>query len=104
MGLVAEGRTQYACLALRPVDDIPEDITRGGSNFGHSVRGTNDFEVVHFGFEFYGYRTFNALINPSNEIAKTIRRTWSRRRRFSSSRSILQAESRRSRPVLVNTA
>jgi hypothetical protein len=54
MGLVAEGQTRYACLALRPVDDIPQTLTRGGFNFGHSVRGTDDFEVVHFGFEFYG--------------------------------------------------
>ncbi|MGF6482952.1 hypothetical protein [Paraburkholderia sp. JPY419] len=72
MGLVAEGQTRYACLTLRPVDDIPQDLTRGGFNFGHSVRGTDDFEVVHFGFEFYGYRIFNALINPGNAIARTI--------------------------------
>jgi hypothetical protein len=72
MGLVAEGQTHYACLALRPVDDIPNDVTRSGFNFGHSIRGTDDFEVVHFGLEFYGYRIFNALINPSNFIARTI--------------------------------
>jgi hypothetical protein len=52
MGLVAEGQTHYACLALRPVDDIPNDVTRSGFNFGHSIRGTDDFEVVHFGLEF----------------------------------------------------
>jgi hypothetical protein len=72
MGLVAEGQTRYACLALRPTDDIPHDVTRGGFNFGHSIRGTDEFEVVHFGFEFYGYRIFNALINPGNAIARTI--------------------------------
>ncbi|MCR8676597.1 hypothetical protein NWP10_12410, partial [Micrococcus sp. HG099] len=54
------------------MDDIPNDVTRSGFNFGHSIRGTDDFEVVHFGFEFYGYRIFNALINPSNFIARTI--------------------------------
>lgn len=72
MGVVEEGRSPCAFLALRPIDEIPPDITHGGFNFGHSVLGTADYEVVHFAFEFYGYRTFNTLINPSDTIAKAV--------------------------------
>ena len=72
MGIVEEGRTPCAFLALRPIDEIPPDVTHGGFNFGHAVLGTSHYEVVHFAFEFYGYRTFNTLINPSNPIAKAV--------------------------------
>jgi hypothetical protein len=72
MGVVEEGRSPCAFLALSPIDEIPPDVTYGGFNFGHSVMGTSQYEVVHFAFEFYGYRTFNTLVNPSDPVAKAV--------------------------------
>ena len=40
--------------------------------FGHSVLGNADFEVVHFAFHFYGFKTYNALVNPSNPLVRTV--------------------------------
>jgi len=72
MGVVEERKMKRAFLALRPADTIPDDITEDGFNFGHSVLGSIDFEVVHFAFEFYGFQTFNALVNPNNPLAQTV--------------------------------
>ena len=72
MGVVDDGSATYPFLALRPVDEIPQDVTHGGFNFGHSVLGTSEYEIVHFAFEFYRYRTFNTLVNPSDPVTKTV--------------------------------
>jgi hypothetical protein len=72
MGVVEERKTSLAFLALRPAENIPSDITSGGFNFGHSVIGNSEFEVIQFAFEFYGYHTYNALVNPNNPIAQTV--------------------------------
>ena len=34
--------------------------------------GTTSFEVIHFAFEFYGYRTYNVLLNPNNPIVRAV--------------------------------
>jgi hypothetical protein len=31
--------------------------------------GNDNFEVLHFVFQFYGFETYNALINPNNPLA-----------------------------------
>ena len=72
LGLVEERQRQCGFLALRPNDVIPPEITNIGFRFGHSLLGTADFEVVHFAFEFYGFATYNVLINPNNPVVKTI--------------------------------
>lgn len=72
MGVVEESGKRYAFLALRPVEEIPGDVTFNGFNFGHSVLEISRNEVVHFAFEFYGYKIFNVLINPRYPVAKTI--------------------------------
>jgi len=72
MGLVEEGKQTCAFLALRTAQAIPSDISRGGFNFGHSVLGTSEFEVVHLAFEFYNFQTFNVLVNPNNFLVQTV--------------------------------
>ncbi len=52
MGVVDERKSPCAFLALRTAETIPFDISDGGFNFGHSVFGNSQFEVVHFAFEF----------------------------------------------------
>ena len=72
LGLVDERKQQSGLLALRPNEAIPQDVTNLGFRFGHSLIGNEEFEVVHFAFHFYGFGTYNALVNPNNPAAKTV--------------------------------
>jgi hypothetical protein len=72
LGLVEERKQECGFLALRPNKAIPEEITNIGFRFGHSLIGNAEFEVVHFAFEFYGFETYNVLINPNNQVTKTV--------------------------------
>jgi hypothetical protein len=72
LGLVEERKRQCGFLALRPNEVIPPEVSSAGFRFGHSLLGTADFEVVHFAFEFYGFETYNVLINPNNPAVQTI--------------------------------
>ena len=72
LGLVEMGGTRCALVALRPEQSIPRHVTAGGFRFGHSMLGGIGWEVVHFGFEFYGFRIYNALVNPSDPVARAV--------------------------------
>jgi hypothetical protein len=61
-------------LARRPGEDIPTAILDQEGPFGHSLLGTAVFEVLHFVFEFYGFKTYNGLLNPSNSVAQAVLR------------------------------
>ncbi len=68
-----EGHGQtYACLALRPPEEIPPGVTEAGFSFGHAVLGTVSYEVIQFSFHFYGFATYHALVNPNNPIVQTV--------------------------------
>ena len=72
LGLVEERKQTSGMLALRPNEAIPQDVTNLGFSLGHSLIGNETFEVVHFAFHFYGFKTYNALVNPNNPVAKTV--------------------------------
>lgn len=72
IGLVAVQNRQCGFLALRPQTTIPPEVSDGGFNFGHSLYGNSKFEVIHFGFEFYGFQTYNVLLNPNNAIVQSV--------------------------------
>jgi hypothetical protein len=72
LGVVEERKRQCGLLALRPDKIIPAHITDGGFRFGHSLLGTADFEVVHFAFHFYGFETYNVLVNPNNSLVQAV--------------------------------
>jgi hypothetical protein len=72
LGLVEMGDVRCALVALRPEQPIPRHITAGGFAFGHSLLGGDGWEVVHFAFEFYGHATYNALVNPSDPVARAV--------------------------------
>lgn len=72
LGLVEERKQTCGLLALRPKTVIPDDYTRTGFRFGHSLLGNADFVVVHFAFHFYNYETFNVLVNPNNPVVQTV--------------------------------
>ena len=59
-------------LALRPNEVITPEISDAGFLFGHGLLGNADFEVVHFAFHFYGFKTYNVLVNPNNPLVRTV--------------------------------
>ncbi len=72
LGLSEAHGQPCAVLALRPGVAIPSGITDLGFNLGHTVLGGSDFELIHFAFEFYGFATYNVLLNPSNPQVRTV--------------------------------
>ena len=72
LGLVEVRKRPRGFLALRPDRTIPPDVSDGGFRFGHSLLGNADFEVVHFAFDFYGFETYNVLVNPNSPLVQTV--------------------------------
>jgi len=72
LGLVEEQRRLGGFLALRPPKAIPPAITDAGFRFGHCLLGTADYMVVQFVFAFYGFETYNVLVNPNNLLVRTV--------------------------------
>lgn len=72
LGMVEERRRQHGFLALRPDETIPADVSTRGFNFGHALLGNAGFEVIQFAFEFYGFQTYNVLVNPHNPLVQAV--------------------------------
>jgi hypothetical protein len=72
LGLVEVQNRDCAFIALRPEISIPSHITDKGFAFGHTLIGNSDFEVIQFVFDFYGFKTFNVLLNPNNPIVQSV--------------------------------
>ena len=72
LGMVEERQQALGLLALRPPTAIPQEVMALGFNCGHSILGNADFEAVHFAFEFYGFATYNVLLNPNNPLVQTV--------------------------------
>ena len=72
LGLVEERKQQCGFLTLRPDEVIPPEISAVGFNFGHALIGTAEFEVIQFVFHFYGFKTYNMLVNPNNRLVKKV--------------------------------
>jgi len=72
LGLLEERRRQCAFLALRPNESNPSDIATGGFNFGHSLLGAAQFEVIQFAFHFYGFGTYHVFVSPGDSLVQTV--------------------------------
>ncbi len=72
LGVVEERSQKVGLLALHLADAIPQAIEARGMCFGHTLFGNSRYEVVYFAFEFYGFKTYNILINPNNPITRTV--------------------------------
>ena len=72
LGLVEENGRQSGFVALHLDADIPSEVTARGFRLGHSLLGGDAFEVIHLAFEFYGFRTWNLLINPNNPLVQAV--------------------------------
>ena len=75
IGVIEERKQQLGLLALRPGEVISHDVMEPGFNFGHSLLGNDHYLVVHFAFEFYGFGTYNVLLNPSNPLVRAVLNT-----------------------------
>ncbi len=75
LGLIEVEGKETGFLALRLNETIPEHVLARGFRLGHQLLGSDEFEVVYFGFEFYGDKTYNVLLNPSSELVKTVLET-----------------------------
>lgn len=72
ISMIEERKQELGLLALRPGEVISHDVMEPGFNFGHSLLGNGHYLVVHFAFEFYGFGTYNVLLNPSNPLVRTV--------------------------------
>ena len=72
LGMVEEGKRQYALMALRLEVSIPREVCTQGLCFGHAVLGTDSYDVVQFLFDFEGFARFNALMNPNNPVTQAV--------------------------------
>src|SRR5471032_1793351 len=72
LSLVEERKQACGFMALRPPEAIPIEVLNLGFRFGHCLLGTAAYEVAHFAFEFYGFATYNVLVNPNNLIVRTV--------------------------------
>ena len=72
LGMVGERQQALGLFGLRPPKAVPHDVMALGFNCGHSLLGNADFEVVHFAFEFYGFATYNVLLNPNNPLVQAV--------------------------------
>ena len=75
LGLVEVDQKKSGFVALRPGEVIPESSLSLGFNFGHSLYGNDQFAVVHFAFEFYRFKRYHALVNPSNPLIQVVLKT-----------------------------
>ena len=72
IGLAMIEQMTTGFLAICTPEPLPEEVQEIGFNFGHSLLGTHEYEVVHFAFEFYGHHTYSVLLNPSHPIVQAI--------------------------------
>jgi len=72
LGYVKDRQDNCGFIAVRPENPIPNQVTQQGMNFGHSVLGTSQYKVLHFGFEFYGHATYHGLVPVGNPIIQAV--------------------------------
>lgn len=71
-GAIEDRNRKSGLIALRLNDVIPNEVTDKGFCLGHSLYGSSRFEVVHFVFQFYGFKTYNVLINPNDPLIREV--------------------------------
>jgi len=75
LGLMEVEQKECGFIALRPDINIPSNVTQTGFNLGHCLLGTDEIVVCQFAFEFYGFQTYEVLINPNNTPVQTVLRS-----------------------------
>lgn len=72
LGLAEERKQIGGLFALHLDKPLPETVAGPGFQFGHSLLGNNQYLVVHFSFEFYGFAKYDVLVNPSSPVVRAV--------------------------------
>ena len=75
LGLVETDGRRMAFMGLKPNREIPRDILAMGIRFGHCLLGVRDAVLCLFAFQFYGFASYSALVNPANPVVRSILQT-----------------------------
>jgi hypothetical protein len=75
LAMIEERQRPCAALVLNPGVALPAVVSADGFEFGHSMLGGADYEVLHFAFEFRRFETYNVLLNPSNALVQAALRS-----------------------------
>jgi hypothetical protein len=70
--MIEERKQKLGLLALRPGEVIPHEVMERGFNFGHALLGNDQYQIVQFAFDFYGFATYNVLLNPNNPLVRAV--------------------------------
>jgi len=71
-GYIEELGKTTGFLAMRPRALIPKDALSSGFSFGHSVQEYDGEILLHFGFKFYGHKTYHCVVQPQNPIIMAV--------------------------------
>ena len=72
LGLAEERKQAGGLFALHLDKPLPEKVAGPGFQFGHSLLGTEQYLIVHFSFEFYGFAKYDVLVNPSSPVVRAV--------------------------------
>lgn len=72
LGMVEEGTRRCGFVTLRLDEAIPRHVLDGGFDFGHCLLGDATYEIMQFIFDFSGFATYHALVNPNNPLAQAV--------------------------------
>lgn len=72
LGLAEERKQIGGLFALLLDKPLPKKVAGPGFQFGHSLLGTDQYLVVHFSFEFYGFAKYDVLVNPSSPVVRAV--------------------------------
>lgn len=61
LGVVEVTGQKMGLVALRLNEVLPRKVADLGFRFGHCLLGTSRYEVIHFAFVFYGWKTSKKL-------------------------------------------
>ena len=72
LGFAKVDGQRLGLIALKPDREIPRHIFEKGMALGHALLGTGSTVLCQFGFRFYGFACFTALINPANPVMRPV--------------------------------
>lgn len=65
LGIAQDDQGRCGMIALRLNTVLPRAVAQAGFSLGNGLFGGREWQVLHLAFNFYGFRTYNLLINPA---------------------------------------
>ena len=72
LGVVEERKKEIGFIAIRPLENIPENVWAQGFNLGQRLIEEGDIQLIHFVLSFYRYHDFHIVLNPNNKIIRHV--------------------------------